>query len=356
MRAYLVVFLLLVVIFGSISGYLYRKFAALSGTDFTPPPVTVAAAIADAEQWDLAIEAVGTVRAARGVELSTEASGEVTDITVESGASVEAGQLLLTLNDSVERASRESQIANLELARLLFERDQQLVRQKSIPQSQYDRSKADLDSATAQLAEIEARLENKRLHAPFAGTVGIIEVDVGDYVEPGTYITTLQDLTELEIDFSVPERHAPELRAGQNIDVEVDAYPGQTFHATLQARDARIDTGTRNLQLRAALDPGSGLLPGMFARLTIYLGESETVVTVPETAIAYSLHGNTVYVVERGEDGQSVQPRVVETGKARQGRIAVTSGLQAGEQVVTAGQNKLYRGARIAIDESVTLQ
>ena len=356
MRAYLIVFLLLLVIFGSISGYLYRKFTVLSGSDFTPPPVTVAAASAATERRDLTLEAVGTIRAARGVELSTEASGEVTAINVESGATVRAGQLLLRLKDDVEQASRERQIANLELARLLFERDQQLVKQKSIPQSQYDRSKADLESATAQLAETEARLDNKRLHAPFAGTVGIIQVDVGDYVEPGTYITTLQDLTELEVDFNVPERHAPELRAGQDIDVQVDAYPGQTFHATLQALDARIETGTRNLQLRASLDPGSGLLPGMFARLTIFLGETETVVTVPETAISYSLHGNTVYVVEQSNGELTVQPRIVATGRVRQGRIAVSSGLQAGERVVTAGQNKLRRGTRIVIDESVALQ
>ena len=356
MRAYLIVVLLLLVIFGSISGYLYRKFSVLSGTDFTPPPVTVAAASASTERRALTLEAVGTIRAARGVVLSTEASGEVTAITVESGASVEAGQLLLTLKDNVEQASRERQIANLELARLLFERDQQLVKQKSIPQSQYDRSKADLDSATAQLAETEARLENKRLQAPFGGTVGIVEVDVGDYVEPGTYITTLQDLSELEVDFSVPERHAPKLRAGQDIQVQVDAYPGQTFHARLQALDARIDTGTRNLQLRAALDPGSGLLPGMFARLTIFLGETQTVVTVPETAISYSLHGNTVYVVDQSDGELTVQPRVVATGKVQEGRIAVDSGLQAGERVVTAGQNKLRRGTRIVIDESVALQ
>jgi membrane fusion protein (multidrug efflux system) len=158
------------------------------------------------------------------------------------------------------------------------------------------------------------------------------------------------------VDFSIPERHTPQLRAGQDIEVAVDAYPDQTFHATLQAADARIDTGTRNLQLRAALDPGSGLLPGMFARLTIFLGETETVVTVPETAISYSLHGNTVYVVEQSDGELTVQPRVVATGRVRDGRIAVTGGLQGGEQVVTAGQNKLFRGARIAIDESVALQ
>jgi membrane fusion protein (multidrug efflux system) len=355
LRAYLLAALLLLVIFGGIAGYLYQRMAGFSSADFTPPPATVAADTARPETRVSSLQAVGTIRAVRGVELSTEESGEITDIAVGSGDRVVAGQLLLTLNDKVERASRERQIANLELARLLFERDAQLVKQKSIPQTQYDRSKADLDSAIAQLAETEARLENKRLHAPFAGTVGIIHVRVGDYVEPGTTITTLQDLEELEVDFTVPDRYFPLLRRGQEIRVRVSAFPDREFPATLQAIDARADAGTRNLLLRASLAESSGLLPGMFARLTLLLDEKREVVTVPETAIAYSIQGNTVYVISEGDDGLVVQPRVVETGAVEGGRIAVTSGLEAGDRVVTAGQNKLYRGARITVDETLAL-
>ena len=242
---------------------------------------------------------MGTIRAARGVELSAETSGEVIAIAVTSGRAGEAGQRMLTLNDSVEQASRKRQEANLELARLLYERDASLVKQKSIPQSQYDRSKADLDSAIAQLAETDARLDNKRIVAPFHGTTGIIKVKVGDYIESGTPITTLQDLSELEIDFSVPARHFPELRPGLTITVRTAAFPDREFHATLQALDAKVDAGTRNLMLRATLEDSEGLLPGMFARLIIDLDQPERVVTVPETAVSYSLHGNTVYVISR---------------------------------------------------------
>jgi membrane fusion protein (multidrug efflux system) len=354
LRAYLLVAVLLLLIFGSISAYLYRQFSVLSGMDFSPPPVSVAASMVDRESWSDSLDAVGTIRAARGVELSTEEPGEIIDIPVTSGARIRAGQLLLVLNDKVEQASRERQIANLKLARLLFERDQQLIKQKSIPQTQYDRSKADMDSAIAQLAETEARLENKRIHAPFAGTLGIIRVKVGDYVEPGTVIATLQDLEELEIDFTVPARHYPRLRPGQDILVKVAAYPGQGFHATLESIDSQVEAATRNLLLRARLGPGSGLLPGMFAELKIALDEPRLLVTVPETAVTYSLHGDTVYVIREEEGQLRVHPKVVTTGPSRDGRIAILKGLEGNEQVVTAGQNKLFRGAAVKIDETVT--
>jgi membrane fusion protein (multidrug efflux system) len=354
-RAYLFVIALLVLIFGGIGGYLYNKFSSLAAMDFTPPPATIAAGVAVSETWPSSLAAVGTIQAVRGVELATEASGEVIEITVASGDQVTAGQLLLTLNDSVEQASKERQEANLELARLLFERDASLVKQKSIPQSQYDRSRADLDSATAQLAETEARLDNKRVIAPFSGTVGIIRAKVGDYIESGDSITTLQDLSALEVDFSVPARHAPRLRPGLAVKVTTTAFPDREFIARLQALDAKVDASTRNLSLRAQLEQSDGLLPGMFARLSIDLDRPREVVAVPETAVSYSLQGNTVFVISEDDEGLLVEPRVVTTGPARGGRIAILSGLEAGDRVVIAGQNKLYRGARVTIDDSVDM-
>ena len=353
MRAHLLVIFLLLAIFGSIAGYLYNKFSTLAAMDFTPPPVKVAASNSHSTLWPSHLDAVGTIRAARGVELSAEASGEVIAIHVASGQQLQAGDPILTLNDSVEQASKKRQEANLKLAKLLYERDARLVKQNSIPQSQYDRSQADLESATAQLAETEARLDNKRIIAPFAGTTGIITVKVGDYVEPGTPITTLQDLTELEVDFSVPARHFPSLRPGLAIEVRTAAFPDRTFAATLQALDAQVDSGTRNLLLRATLDDSDGLLPGMFAQLQVDLDKPERVVTVPETSVSYSLHGNVVYVISQVTGGLEVNPIVVETGGTRNGEIAITKGLLGGERIVTAGQNKLYPGARISIDENV---
>jgi membrane fusion protein (multidrug efflux system) len=353
LRAYLFAVLLLLLIFGGGAAYLYNKYTSLSSTDFSPPPITIGAATARSAIWPSELEAVGTIRAVRGADLSAETSGEIIAIHVTSGEQVDAGQPVLTLNDRMEQASRKRQEASLKLARLLFERDASLVKQKSIPQSQYDRSQADLDRAIAQLAETDARLDNKRIVAPFAGTTGIIRVKVGDYIESGTPITSLQDLSELELDFSVPDRYISSLRPGLSIAVEIAAFPDRIYSATLSALDVRVDTGTRNLLLRAKLNNSEGLLPGMFARLIIDLDKPTRFVTVPETAVSYSLHGNTVYVLTQSKGQTTAKPRVVKTGATRDGQIAILDGLLSSEWVVTVGQNKLYRDARVTIDDTV---
>jgi len=345
-KAYVVVIVLLLVLFGAIGGYLYQRFSAFASMDFSPPPVTIAVSEAKQETWDESLSAVGTIQAVRGVELTSEASGEITSIRFDSGDEVSAGQLLVVLNNDVEQASRQSQVAGLDLAQILFDRDEELVQKRSIPQSQFDRTKADLERARAQLSETDARLANKRIEAPFAGRMGIRRVDVGDYLSPGTVIATLQDNSELEIDFTVPARHAPKLKAGLQVEVQVDAFADRTFEAVVSAVDARIDPSTRNVLLRAKLNEVEGLVPGMFAILKVDLG----------TAMTYALQGNTVFVVEKLDDGAlTASARVVTAGKVRDGRVAVLSGLKEGEQVVSVGQNKLYRGVRVVIDENVVL-
>lgn len=356
MRAYLVVVVLLLGIFGSIGVYLYVRFTALAEMDFQPPPVTVAASVAKLERWDSYVEAVGTIKAVRGVELTSEESGEVIRINFESGGRVEKGQLMVILNDKVEQANLQSRKATLALAKLLFEQDQKLVKQQSISQIRYDRTKADMERAYAQVAEAEARLANKHIRAPFSGIAGIRQIDVGDYLSPGKVIATLQDPDDLEIDFTLPSQAAPLLKPGLYMELRVAAYPEKVFHARLFALDAKVDPSTRNLKVRAKIDAGEGLLPGMFAQLRVAFGVEEDIVTVPETAVTYSLHGNTVFVIEQGEDGGLIsQPVVVSVGKTREGRVSILSGLAPDTRVVTAGQNKLYRGARVVIDEAVDL-
>ena len=356
LKAYLVVVVLLLAIFGSIGAYLYQRFSAFADMDFSPPPVTIAVSDARLDSWSETLSAVGSIKAVRGVELTSETSGEVTAIRFESGDQVEEGALLVVLNDHVEQASRRSQIATLELADILFRRDRTLMDKGSIPETQFDRSRADLERARAELAETEARIANKRISAPFSGTMGIRRVDLGDYVSPGTVIATLQDHSQLEIDFTVPARYAPDLRAGLNVRVQVDAFGDREFQAVVTAVDARVDPDTRNVLLRARLKEVDGLLPGMFAILEVDLGRERSVVTIPETAMTYALQGNTVYVIEPTEDGQlTATARVVRAGAVRDGRVAILSGLEPGDQVVSVGQNKLYRGVRVLIDENVAL-
>jgi len=352
LRAYLIAICLLVLLLGGAGFTIWQRFAGMAGGDYAPPPVTVAATHAEVRPWRERVEAVGTVRAARGILLSAETAGDITALHVESGDQVSAGQLLISVDDRVELATRQRIEANLELAQLLHDRDASLIKQRSIPQSQLDQSRADLASARAQLAEINAILENKRIVAPFSGRLGILQVRLGDYVEAGTALATLQDLTQLEVDFTLPDRYAPRLRAGLTLELHTAAFPDRTFKATLKAMDSRVDEDTRNLSLRAALGESEGLLPGMFARLTLDLGSERQAVLIPETAVTYSLQGNTVYVVENDAGTLRVTPRVVKTAGVRGGLVAISDGVEAGEQVVTAGQNKLYRGAAVVIDNS----
>jgi len=354
-RAYLIALALLLAIFGPIAA---MRLATTAPADTgAPAPLVVAAGESRLETWNRYVDSVGTLRSTRGVALTSEASGEVRELHFASGDRVAAGQLLVVLNDSVERASRENQRAALELAELLYRRDETLLEQQSIPRSQYDRSRAAWQQARAQLAETEAVLRRKNIVAPFAGTAGIRLVELGDYVSPGTVITSLQDLEQLELDFIVPSQAALQLRPGLAVEIRADALPGQVFAGQVLAVDSRVDPGTQNLPVRARLDPGSGLLPGMFVAVRLVLEQGVEVVTVPETAVSRSVHGDTVYVISGGDGSGALQQesRVVRTGEVRDGRIAILSGLQPGLRIVTAGQNKLYRGATVRIDETVAL-
>ncbi|GAB5414918.1 MAG: multidrug efflux RND transporter periplasmic adaptor subunit MexV [Congregibacter sp.] len=355
MRAYVVAITLLILLLGGTGLYIQQRFAAMAAGGFESPPATIAADVAKSGIWRESIESVGTIRAARGILLNAETTGDITNIFVTSGQAVTQGQDLFAIDEELEFATRERLQARLLLAQQLYDRDARLIKENSIPQSQLDQSRADLASARAELAEVDAILKNKRVKAPFAGRVGILQVRLGDYVEAGTPLVTLQDLSSLEVDFSVPDRYAPLMREGLEITLRNAAFPERVFAATLQAVDSQVDENTRNLLLRARLLDGDGLLPGMFASLTIDLNRESERVFVPESAVTYSLQGDLVYVIEDDGKGLIVTPRVVTTMGATQGRVAIMSGISAGERIVTAGQNKLYRGARVQIDESVNL-
>ena len=350
MRAYLVAIVLLLVMLGGTAFFVFQRFAGMADGGFDAPPVSIAAGVAEERPYRELIEAVGTVRAARGILLSAETSGDITAIHASSGSQVEARQPLFDIDDELERATRNRLEARLQLARQLYERDARLILENSIPQSQLDQSSADLRAAEAELAEIDAVLKNKRIVAPFAGRLGIMQVRLGDYVEAADPLVTLQDVSRLEVDFSVPDRYAPLMQPGLEISLKVAAFPDQSFPAFLEAIDARVDENTRNLLLRARIEESGGLLPGMFARLKIDLDREVRRVFVPETAVTYSLQGNLIYVIEEGDAGLIVSPRIVATAEAVGGEVVITRGIEDGEQVVIAGQNKLYPGAAVQID------
>jgi len=351
LRAYRYVISALAIIFGSIFLYLYIQFSALSNMDFTPPLISIDTAIAETTTWPSLIHSVGTIRAARGVNLSTESDGEIISLKATPGQFIEAGTIILELNNREAKAKQARLKATLELKQLLFDRDAQLIKQKSIPKSRYDQSRAHLREAKAELSEINAVLDTKVVVAPFSGTIGIIKVEIGDYVDTDTEVTSLQDLSLLEVDFSLPAKRAPNLEKGQAIILTTDAFSEQVFAAKLRDIDSRIDPSTRNVLLRGELINGKGLLPGMFVRLSIDLDQPRDLVTVPETAVGYSLQGDTIYVI-RNENNQSLaEPTIVQVGESRDGYTSILSGLSEGLRVATTGQNKLFQGAAVKYDQ-----
>lgn len=335
------------------------------------PAINVSAAAAEQRPWQARLPAIGTLKAFQGVDLSTEVDGTVRELLFQSGEQVRAGQPLLQLDSAVERAILDTAVAVRSLARVEFERGKNLAAKQAISKSEFDRLNAELLKAEASVSQLQASLDKKRLHAPFSGTIGIRQVDVGDFVSTSTVIATLQDLSQLFIDFYLPEQAAPKLAVGQQVEVSVAAYPGEQFMAKIVALNPKVEDSTRNLQVRAQLpNPQGKLLPGMFANLSVLLPGQAEALTVAETAITFTLYGNSVYVVvpKQGDDGKPqlddkgqpylvVERRFVKTGERRAGRVVIESGLKAGEQVVTSGQLKLDNGAHVAIvaDTALTL-
>ncbi|MDF9755283.1 efflux RND transporter periplasmic adaptor subunit [Pseudomonas hunanensis] len=364
----LAVVLLIVLILGGIKAFsIYQQVQMFSQPR---PPVSVAAAQAELRQWQERLPAVGSLKAYQGVELSLEVAGTVKSLHFESGQQVKAGQLLLQLDSDQETALLGTAQADLGLAKVDFGRGSQLVGDSAISRGEYDRLTSQYRRNQAVVDQLKASLAKKSISAPFSGTIGIRQVDVGAYLPSGTVIATLQDLSSLYVDFNVPEQALPRLSLGQRVLAQVAAYPQQTFPASLSAINPKVEESTRNLLVRATLaNPEGKLLPGMFASLQLLLPDPQPQVVVPENAITYTLYGNSVYRVspKKGEDGQPLrdandQPQLVaeqltvQTGERREGWVVVLKGLQAGDQVVTAGQLKLSPGAAIRISTDTPLK
>ncbi|MGE8359838.1 efflux RND transporter periplasmic adaptor subunit [Pseudomonas sp.] len=327
------------------------------------PAISVAAGTAEQIPWQGRLPAIGTLKALQGVDLTVEVVGTVRDVLFESGQKVTVDQPLLQMDSAVEQASLATAEAELGLARVEFERGRSLVSRSNISKSEFDRLSAELQKSNASVAQLKALLAKKRILAPFSGTIGIRQVDVGDYLASGTTIATLQDLSKLYVDFFLPEQTVPQLAIGERVRFSVAAYPGEVFEGEITAINPKVEDTTRNVQVRAMLaNPDEKLLPGMFANLEVLLPDRREQVVVPETAITYTLYGNSLYVIveKKDDDGAVVKDdkgdphliaerRFVKTGERREGQVVILEGLKAGERVVTAGQLKLDNGAHIAI-------
>ena len=330
------------------------------------PAIDVETEIARRMDWQSRLPAIGTLKASQGIDLSVEIAGTITDVQFQSGEKVSKGQAIVLLDSEMEQASLASAEADLNLSRLEFQRARSLLDRQAISRSEYDRLNAESQKAAASVAQLRASLSKKRILAPFSGTIGIRQVDVGDYIAAGTPIATLQDLSTLYVDFFLAEQHVPLLKLGQRVQLQVAAYPGERFEGVISALNPKVETTTRNVQVRAELgNPDGRLLPGMFADLQVLLPTETAQVVVPETAITYTLYGNSVLLVTEGTPPEGVssdepylvvERRFVTTGERRDGLTVVLDGLKGGEQVITAGQLKLDSGTHVAIAESRTLK
>jgi membrane fusion protein (multidrug efflux system) len=323
-------------------------------------PMTVSTTTAGYQDWQQQLEAVGSLRAVSGADLSLEVSGIVDDIEFKSGDDVKAGAVLLKLRSSDDLSKLQSLEASAELAQITYNRDLKQFAVKAVAQATLDTDVGNLKSYKAQVAEQQAILDKKTLRAPFAGHLGLRQVDLGQYLTAGTAVVTLQALDPIYVDFYLPQQALDRLKVGQPLKAKVDTYAGETFDGEISALNPKVDSSTRNVQVRGTFhNPDHKLLPGMYATVDIVVGAPQRYITLPQTAITFSSYGDTVYLVDNKGQGASGQPQLVArqtfvtVGSTRGDQIAVLNGLKEGDVVVTAGQVKLRNGVALAVNNAV---
>lgn len=343
--------LLAILIFGSLAGAKYLQIQRMVARFSVPQaPAPVAVATAERVRWERTLTAVGSLSAVQDVMVTTEVPGLIDGIHFESGQQVRAGEVLLTLDSSIDVAELAGLTATEELANVQYQRFAKLRRDKTASESQYDEAAAQRSRAIALVQAKRAHIAKKTIRAPISGTLGLRRIDLGDYLAPGAEVVSLQALDRVFVDYRLPERVLARLAIGQSIRILVQAFPGRSFTGQITAIDPAIDVATRMIRVRGTLaNPDHALRPGMFADVETLEEQPDEVIVVPETAITYNPYGNAVFVVADSGTGLKVIRRPVETGKVRDGTVAVTSGLEAGERVVAVGQNKLRNEQAVVI-------
>ncbi len=360
--------LLVIVGLAAVKGKQFASLMAM-GTAMAkagPPPENVSVTSATEQQWDAVLAAVGSVTAAKGVAISNDAPGVVTRILFESGAQVRAGDVLLELDSSVERAQLASAQARQGLAQLNADRTRALVETGGTPRSQLDTDDAQRKAANTDVAALSAQLGRKVVRAPFAGRLGLRAVNLGQYLNPGTMVTTLEAIETVYVDFSLPQERLASVKVGMPVRIAMSegelafaSDAGVPLEGSVAAIDPTIDATTRMVKLRATVpNAGERLRPGMFVRAFVVLPEHRAVVTVPQTAVLHASYGDSVFVVEdalpdAGHPGKVARQQFVRTGEARGDFIAVKVGVQTGQEVVTAGSFKLRNGSRVKLVHDV---
>lgn len=379
------VVLAMVAVIGGIWWYnVSQKIAAYKAMG--TPKQSVTAMKAEPQEWRQQVTAVGSLHAVRGADLSNEVAGVVEAIHFESGADVKAGTLLVEMRAADDIGRLESLKANADLAKLNYDRAVKQYEAQAISKAELDTEQANARSAKAQVAEQQAIVDKKRIRAPFNGHIGIRNADPGQYLPAGSKLVTLQTLDPIHVDFHLPQQQLAGLRVGQTVTALSDTYPGQTFSGRITAIDPKVDTDTRNVQVRATLqNPKRQLLPGMYVNMQVDLGKPQSYITLPNTALTYNPYGTAAYVIttrakfdqdaqkEAAAKGETIPEKTEEqkaadktaandpvvrqvfvtTGPTRGDQVSVLKGIAVGEQVVTSGQLKLKNGTPVVINNKI---
>jgi membrane fusion protein (multidrug efflux system) len=357
----IIVMLVLAILFGLVFGWgaLRTHFIGKFLAQLPYQPQSVSDITAAETAWQPSMSAVGSVVAINGANLSPEVSGIVDSIDFESGDSVTPGQTLLTLRSNNDPAVLAQLQATAAVDESNYDRDRKQFRADAVSAAQVDSDRATWLAAQAQVQAQLAEMAEKVVKAPFAGTLGIRQVNLGQYLAAGTAIVSLQQLDPLFVDVDLPQQALAQVKTGQPVTISIDAFPGKAFPGTISAIDSVVDTASRTVQVRATIQNTALLLrPGMFATVTIAVGAPARLVTLPQTTITYNPYGDTVYVLHHGQDHDGKPALIanqtfVQLGDTRGDQVAILKGLSPGDLVVTAGQLKLHNGSTVIVDNAV---
>lgn len=352
-RRMTIMLIFLAVLFGGIAAYkifvsfMIKRFLAANQS----PVVTVATTKVGYSDWQTLVKAAGSLRAVQGVNVTTQLAGMVQNIYFTPGTLVKKDTLLVQLNIDPDTAQLHSLQAAAKLALITYNRDKLQYAAKGISKQQLDSDLATLDSDNAQVAEQIANIAKKTITAPFTGQLGVSAVNLGQYINPGDTIVTLQQLDPIYVDFYVPQQELPKLKMAQEVNMTVDGFPDKTFSGKITTINPITDVNTRNIEIEATIPNADlKLLPGMFSTVYVIVGEPKSYLTVPETAITYNPYGNLVFLVKQDH---TVMQQFVTTGDARGDQITILKGLNAGDEIVASGQLKLKNGTKIAVNNSI---
>jgi membrane fusion protein (multidrug efflux system) len=350
-----------IIVVGAIAAWKYRTMVAEGAMAATqkPQPTMISAAKATIEEWQDSVHAIGSLAPVQGVMIINELDGTITKLAFESGALVKQGDILLQQDVSTEQAQLANAEAIADFARLSLQRAKDLRTLDTNAQIDLDAADSQARQAAATAEMYRSVIVKKTIRAPFAGRLGIRQVNAGQYLRGGSTIVALLALDPIYVNFSLKQQEIPNLTVGQTVLLTIDAFPGRKISGIISALHNQVDDATRNLQVQATVaNPGETLKPGMFASVDVLLPQKGQFITLSQTAIVYNPYGNAVYVIEKSTDAASgdaliARQRFVQLGKTRGDQVAILKGLKAGEDVVTSGQIKLRNGSIVAIDNSL---